>query len=523
MALLHWPEANFGGRGDVRYVIDTDLMDYVNTIYGRLARCVAERPDCVAVIDVLPDGEVRRLTYAQFDQLIDTIGARFPVNRPRFVGIVADHGAEMIAAMMAVLKAGGAYVAAEPSFPRERVRYMMSEANVDFIIASPAYASRFCKRHPVMILSPGTAIAEDAIFEAADTKGDDPAYVLYTSGTTGRPKGVVVTNANVCHYARAFAAEFHPRCGDVMLQCSVCTFDIFVEEVFTTLLSGAALAIAPERDKASAGTLMDFVERHGVTEMSGFPYLLLDMNKLPSIPSSLRLIISEGDVLRAGYIDRLLTMTDADIYNTYGPSETTVCATYFRVNDRDPLDDGTYPIGHPVEGTQVEVLDEKLHPVDRGAPGEICIMGDGVSRGYLRDVPEQANFTTLPDGRQMYRSGDLGYRLPDGNFGFLHRKDTQVMIMGKRVECEEVENVLNAQDEVEAGLIRSDIDSSGLAYLTAYIVPKAGRMFSLKRLKSKLSRYLTPFMIPEFFVTLDHIPLTPNGKVDTHALPKIER
>lgn len=216
-------------------------------------------------------------------------------------------------------------------------------------------------------------------------------------------------------------------------------------------------------------------------------------------------------------------MTDADIYNTYGPSETTVCATYFRVNDRDPLDDGTYPIGHPVEGTQVEVLDEALRTVHRGAPGEICIMGDGVSDGYLRDVPEQANFVTLPDGRRMYRSGDLGYVLPDGNFGFLHRKDTQVMIMGKRVECDEVENILNAQDEVEAGVIRPFTDSQGLSYLAAYIVPKAGRLFSLKRLKKKLSQYLTPFMIPEFFVTLDHIPLTPNGKVDRQALPKIDR
>lgn len=494
-----------------------------NTVYGAFARQVRTAADSVAVTDILPDGNVRRLTYAEFDRLADTIGSRFPVQRPRFVGIVMDHGAEMIAAMMAVLKSGAAYVAAEPTFPRERIRYMMREAAVDFIIVSPRYASRFRKEHKVVEVAAGTTIDAAASFHAADTKPSDLAYVLYTSGTTGRPKGVAVTNANVCHYARAFAAEFHPRQCDVMLQCSVCTFDIFVEEVFTTLLNGAALAIAPEAAKASAAALMEFVERHGVTEMSGFPYLLLDMNKLPRIPRSLRLIISGGDVLRAGYIDRLLTMTDADIYNTYGPSETTVCATYFRVNDRDPLDDGTYPIGHPVEGTQVEVLDEDLRPVHRGAPGEICIMGDGVSDGYLRDVPEQANFVTLPDGRRMYRSGDLGYVLPDGNFGFLHRKDTQVMIMGKRVECDEVENILNAQDEVEAGVIRPFTDSQGLSYLAAYIVPKAGRLFSLKRLKKKLSQYLTPFMIPEFFVTLDHIPLTPNGKVDRQALPKIDR
>ena len=165
-----------------------------------------------------------------------------------------------------------------------------------------------------------------------------------------------------------------------MLQYSVCSFDIFVEEVFTTLLSGAALAIPSAKTKENIHTLMDFVEKNNVTEISGFPYLLLEMNHLPSIPECIRLLISGGDVLRASYVTNLLDK--AEIYNTYGPSETTVCASYFRCNDTIPLQDETYPVGKPVLGTQIEILNEHMVPVKPGEIGEICILGDGVSAGY---------------------------------------------------------------------------------------------------------------------------------------------
>ena len=164
-------------------------------------------------------------------------------------------------------------------------------------------------------------------------------------------------------------------------------------------------------------------------------------------------------------------------------------------------------------------MDKNLKEVEKGSVGEICIFGKGVSRGYINNAPEQANFVTLPDGTRMYRSGDLGYELPDGNIAFLHRRDDQVMILGKRVEPEEVENVLNTCPEVERGVVRAFKDDQGLHYLTAYLIPKEGATF--KGIRTYLSDRLTDFMVPEFFVKVKEIPLTRRGKVDVEALPVV--
>ena len=303
-----------------------------------------------------------------------------------------------------------------------------------------------------------------------------------------------VTNANVCHYVDAFAHEFHPHTGDVMLQYSVCSFDIFVEEVFCSLLNGAALAIPSAADKADLDKLMAFAGRHNVTMISGFPYLIAELNRRPAIPKSLRLLISGGDVLRGAYVARLLDQ--ALVYNTYGPSETTVCASYYRCNGGKVLEDGTYPVGYPVQGTEIRILDEEGRPVAPGKVGELCILGGGVPNGYIGDRA----FTTSSDGMRMYRSGDMGYLLPNGAIAFLHRKDNQVMILGKRVEVAEVESVLYGCAGVDQALAHAFTGEDGLAYLVAYVVPADGGTVRVSALKQEMSAHLTPFMIPEFFV-----------------------
>lgn len=473
-------------------------MDYKRTIYSRFREMVERHPDSPAIIE-----EDRTLTYSELDSMVDAVLSKFYDQKPSFVGIVMHHGAEQIAAMLAVLKSGAAYVPAEPTLPQERIDYMMQTADVDFIIKD-----NYC-RH----------------LKPADKKLDDRstpscvAYVLYTSGTSGKPKGVVVENHSVVNYAEAFENEFHTGPGDIMLQYSVCSFDIFVEEVYTTLLNGAAICIPSFAvHNGSLQGLMAFVKRHGVTIIDGFPYLIAEMNKLPEIPESVKLIISGGDVIRSSYITNLRDK-GVKIYNTYGPSETTVCSNYFRVDNAAPLEDGTFPVGKAVKGVQVKILDKDFNEVPQGETGEICIFGEGVSRGYLGNPPEQENFVTLPDGTRMYRSGDLGYELPDGNLAFLHRRDDQVMILGKRVEPEEVENVLNTCPCVERGVVRAFLDDNGLHYLTAYLIPKEG--CKLHDVKEWLSAQLTDFMVPEFFVKVKNIPLTRRGKVDVDALPVV--
>ncbi|MCH5320007.1 MAG: amino acid adenylation domain-containing protein [Paramuribaculum sp.] len=467
------------------------------TIYARFHNVATLHPDAIAVIQ-----DDRSVTFAELERLIDSIIDKFDGKKHKLIGIVMQHGIMQIAAMLAVLKSGAGYVPAEPFLPAKRRDYMMKTACVSLIIDDD-----FCRDLP-----------EDAPVFEDRSEPDGIAYVLYTSGTTGKPKGVVVENHSVVNYAEAFEAEMKVGIGDVMLQYSVCSFDIFVEEVFASLLNGVALAVpTPEIHNGPLAGLMEFCKRHGVTILDGFPYLIADINKdISLLPPTVKLIISGGDVVRESYITNLKDK-GIKIYNTYGPSETTVCSNYFRIDNAAALDDGTYPIGKSVKGVEVKILGNDLLPVAHGEEGEICIFGKGVGRGYLGNPPEQANFITLPDGTRFYRSGDVGYERPDGNIVFLHRRDDQVMILGRRVEPEEVENVLNEYRGIERGVVHAFIDQGGLHYLVAYIVPRAG--FSLTDLKSWMKSKLVDFMIPEFFVSLKHIPITHRGKLDVNALP----
>ena len=484
-----------------------------NTIYEKFSEVVAEHRNEPAIIET-----VRTLTFGELSNMVDGVAASFPED-VKSVGIAMNHTAEFIACILAVLKCGARYVPAEPEFPRGRINDMMEEADVDFVITEPEYANKL-RKFPVRIADKkfyGECFGKATRPCAA--KPEDPAYVLYTSGTTGRPKGVCVTNANVCHYVRAFANEFHPGPGDIMLQYSVCSFDIFVEEVFASLLNGAALAMPTEEEKRTLQSLMAFVEEQGVTLLSGFPYLIADMNHLDSIPSSLRLLISGGDVLRYVYVDNLLDK--AEVYNTYGPSETTVCASYYRCRDGVVMEDGTYPIGKEVLDVSIKILDADGNEVPDGENGEVVIYGDGVSLGYIGDHDEENKaFETLEDGTRRYRSGDLGYRMPDGNIAFLHRKDDQVMILGKRVEVAEVQSRLYQCKGIRMALVRAMKDEHDLHYLVAYVVPADGNL-KVSELRAELAEHLTPFMIPEFFVQMPAIPLNTNGKPDVAQLPVI--
>ena len=484
-----------------------------NTIYGLFRAMVDRQGDAPAVIE-----DKRIMTFKELSAMVDMIADSFP-DDTKSVGIVMRHRAEMVASIFAVLKTGAMYVPAEPSFPTGRIRYMMDEAKVDFVLTEMQYESKLdgfkqiysdCS---ICMADPGSS---GRIYSQ---NPDDLAYVLYTSGTTGNPKGVSVTNKNVCHYIRAFADEFHPGRGDIMLQYSVCSFDIFVEEVFASLLSGAAIAIPSEDDRNDIPSLMEFVRRHGVTILSGFPYLLADLNHLDSIPTSLRLLISGGDVLRGHHVGNLLDK--AEVYNTYGPSETTVCASYYRCRAGKVLEDGTYPIGKPVLGAEIQILDQAGNRVKPGETGEICILGGGVSRGYIgnHDAENKA-FEKLPDGRVMYRSGDLGYYLPDGNIAFLRRKDTQIMIYGKRVEVMEVESRLYQCSGIEQAVVRAFTDEEGLSYMVAYVVPRNTGL-KISQVRKELAENLTDFMIPEFIVRMPQIPLNANGKPDLTRMPVI--
>lgn len=486
----------------------------MNTVYAQFEEIAKKYPDETAIIE-----NDRTFTFSQLSALTDKICARFSLPLHN-IGIVMSHGAEMIAAMFAVLKCGGCYVPAEPSFPKGRIDEMFGEAKVDFVITEREFAPKFGDYDLFLIddiynEEPNTPRA----CRSAEVFPDTPAYILYTSGTTGRPKGVCVSNGNVCYYARAFDNEFKPSPGDVMLQYSVCTFDIFVEEVFAVLLNGAAIAIPSEEQKEDIKTLIKFIDKNKVSIISGFPYLFEEINKNGEFPASLGLFLSGGDVLRASYIDNVPNRIQ--VYNTYGPSETTVCAAYYNCVDGPVSNDGTYPIGAAVLGAEIKILDKDGKEVKKGETGEITISGEGVSLGYIGDrEAENRAFVTLEDGTRMYKTGDLGYELKNGDIVFLHRKDTQIMINGKRVETAEVQTRLYEIGGIEQAVVRAFKDERGLFYMTAYVV-SAETDITVSDIRKKLAEHLPDYMIPEFFVKLSDIPKNENGKPDGSKLPVV--
>lgn len=438
------------------------------------------------------------------------------VEKEDFVGVVMDHVPDMIIDIFAVLKSGAAYVPMEPTFPRARINYIVRQTGLKYLFTQKTYRDIFDNQTNL--------IFEDECFEGYPKTDTGPVndahntiYVLFTSGTTGAPKGVVVEHGNVCNYVRAFKNEFGITEKDRVLQNSVCTFDIFVEELFPILLTGGALVIADADEKSSVAKLTDLMEREQITILTGFPYLLSDFNHY-RIPESLRLAISGGDVLRREHVDNLLP--HIKIYNTYGPTETTVCAAYYRYR-AVTADTCTIPIGKPVYGAEIYLLDENLKPVAYGEVGEICIASNGVARGYFNNTAETGKyFIDNPYGEgRMYKSGDLGVARAGGNIEFVKRKDQQVMIMGKRVEPSEVENVMAGYGGMEAVVVKAYADENNYPYLVGYFCCR--RKVQLSLLKQHLQNYLPDFMIPEFFVQLERMPETANGKIDRLHLPVV--
>lgn len=504
---------------EVTIMTRTNRDNAEGRIYNAFLDRCAQNPEAMAVVD-----EHGSVTYGQLASMAERIAEQLPKNA-RFVGIIMDHGAEMIAAMLAALKNGAAYVPAEPDFPPDRIGFMLDECQAEAVITQKGYEHLARGGAQIILVEPGTLSEQarqhhDTGFapEPSQAQPQDLAYVLYTSGTTGTPKGVAVENHNVCSYIQAFQHEFHLTPADRMLQHSVCSFDIFVEEVFSTLLAGAALIIAPQAVKEDTESLVTFINANAVSVVDGFPYLMDDLNAASPRPATVRLYISGGDVLHASQVSNLVT--EAKVYNTYGPSETTCCVSYFRCDHGEPEPDGTYAVGRPILGTRIDVVDESLQPVAAGEVGEFLITGGGVSRGYLGHHPEQANFIVDADGSRQYRSGDVGYAKADGNLVFLHRKDDQVMIQGKRVEAKEVENVLMQDPAIHQAVVVPGRDDGGFSFLVAYIVP-AEDQCSLTDLKKRMARHLTPFMIPEFFIKMNSIPLNTHGKPAVEKLPVV--
>lgn len=483
------------------------------TIYSRFKELVNNDPDHPAVID-----ERTCVTYAGLDRLVDTLISRFPSFIPARVGIVMDHSVEMVAAMMAVIKAGAAFVAVEPDFPPGRLVTFLVENGVDFVITQERHAGLLNDFKRLII---GSEIYIDpALHPLPDrSRADRPAYIIYSSTPDGYPLGVAVGNSQVLHFAESFKKTYNISGDDILLQFSACIMNIFIQEIFGALLSGAAVAIPSAATRNDPEKLVKFIDDQYVTVVSGFPYLMMELNAVKALPVTVRLLISSGDVLHAASIGHLLEQVP--VYTTYGPAEATVSVTTYCCNTGIVLPDGTFPIGKPMNGTDVMILDENLREVAPGQEGEICLVGDGLADYYTGDHRADLQpFAVIADGRRVFRTGDMGRQLSDGNYVYLRRKDTEVNILGKKVVTGEVERAIRKSDEVDDCTVVHYTDEQGSAYLVAYVVPKT-RSFRLSWVKNTMAQYVPAYMIPEFFVLLKALPTDAAGVINTFALPVV--
>lgn len=482
------------------------------TIYSRFKNHVGLTPDHPAVID-----EHSCVNYAGLDLMVDTLISHFPSFIPARVGIVMDHGVEMTASLLAVNKSGAAFVAVEPDYPPERIVAFLTENGIDFVITQEKYASIVSMFSRLIVTD--AVLAAPVIHALPDrSNAGHAACILYSTSPSGFPMGVMLGNGQILAMAERFGREFHIGEDDILLQYSACTVNIFLEETFGTLLNGGALAIPSAATRNNAEALMRFADEQYVTVISGFPYLMQELNAMPTLPVTLRLAISGGERLCASQVQHLIEQIP--VYNTYGPAEGTAFATTYCCNEGRALPSGRYPLGSPMEGVDIMLLDSELHPVTDGEEGEICLAGSCVADSFTGDHRAEclSAFATLDDGTRIVRTGDVARRMPDGNLSFVRRREAEVNILGRRVVTSEVERAIMKSGEVDECVVEHYPDEKGTDYLVAYVVPSS-KSFSLSWLKNRIAQYLPSYMVPEFFVLLRELPHTEAGAVNAQALP----
>ena len=446
-----------------------------------------------------------------------------------FVAVLAGRSVPTIIALLGILKAGAAYVPLDPGDPPERLRRLLADCAPVLVLAEDE-ATRLAvmPAMPTLVLGEALAASLDEIGQSPSHESgpDDVACIMYTSGSTGQPKGVVVPHRGVARLVRRQDyAPFGP--SETVLHLAPLAFDASTFEIWGALLNGARLAVVTAA-RPSLDDIAHAIERHRVTVAwftAGLFALLVD-HRIDAL-APLRCIVAGGDVLSPAHVQRAYAqLPECRIVNGYGPTENTTFTTCFAI-PRDGWGGGPLPVGTPIRGTEVHILDADLAPVPPGDIGQICCSGDGLALCYLNQhrLTAAAFVDVDLDGtRRIYLTGDLGRMRPDGALEFLGRRDSQVKISGKRIELGDIENTLRFDPEIDDAVVVARDGPSGAKRLIAYIKPhgswpSSGAARQADAALARLRQKLPDYMVPSAAVVLSEFPLTVNGKVDRARLP----
>ena len=476
------------------------------------------------------------LTYGDLNARANRLANRLRelgVGPDVLVAVCMERSAEMVVAVLAVLKSGGAYVPLDPAYPRERIRFILEDSQAAVAITEERLLDLIGASAPAVVCvdrDREVLAAKSDVLDPAGSyvKPNNLAYVIYTSGSTGKPKGVEVMHHSVVNFLESMRREPGFSARDRLLGVTTLSFDIAGLELYLPLTSGGCVVVAAKGTLADGVALGRMIQDAGITVMQATPVtwrLLLDSGWRGK--TGLK-ILCGGEAFPAELAKRL-AQTGGEVWNLYGPTETTIWSTVYRVRaqaeDGAEQNLGRVPIGRPIANTQVYVLDDKLQPVPDGVAGELFIGGDGLARGYLRR-PELTleRFIISPSGeRRLYRTGDLARRVQDGNFEYLERLDNQIKLRGFRIELGEIESALEQQANIAHAVAMVREDTPGDQRLTAYVVVRQQNGRDVSAIRQALGMKLPEYMIPAQFVFLDTLPLTPNKKVDKRALPVPEK
>jgi len=489
---------------------------------------VTRTPDTIAV-----SYEDQALTYAELNQRANKLAhhlRKLGVDSEVLVGVFLERSLEMVVGLLGILKAGAAYLPLDPSYPPERLSFMLDDAALSVLVTQQELADKLPAHwcYTICLDTEWETIEdEDAQNLSGLVTDENLAYVIYTSGSTGRPKGAMLNHRGVVNCVRWMQETYKLDESDRFLLKTSLNFDPSVWELFWTLATGGRLVVARPGGHLSADYLVEVIRREQVTSVYFVPSMLrvfvgaADVEKI----KSLRRVICGGESLAKETMEGCFArLSGVDLHHSYGPTEASIAASEWQC--APGLHEGAAPIGRPLSNTQIYLLDEYLRPVPVGVAGELYIGGLHVGRGYL-NRPELTAERFIPDpfsrepGVRFYRTGDLARYLPDGKLEFLGRVDSQIKIRGYRIELGEIEAAVSAHPAVKAAvaIIREEAEDK---QLVVYVLPQDDADISAADVRSFLRAKLPDYMVPSWIVMVDDLPLMVNGKVDRRSLPALK-
>ena len=485
-----------------------------------------------AAIAVVFDDE--RLTYGELNARANQLAhylRRQGVGVEQVVGVLMERSLEMVVALLGILKAGAAYLPLDPTYPQERLGYMLSDGGVRVVLTQgPVWREKESElgaavEQVVRVEEQWAEVAGESRERVeSGVRGENLAYVIYTSGSTGNPKGAMNTHRAIHNRLLWMQEAYHLTSDDCVLQKTPFSFDVSVWEFFWPLMTGSRLVMAIPNGHLDSAYLIELIRSEQITTLHFVPSMLQAFLEETGVGrcQSLRRVVCSGETLSVGLQQRFFERVEnCELHNLYGPTEAAVDVTSWQCRIED--ESRTVPIGKPIANLRIYLLDSRQQPVPVGVVGELHIAGMGLGRGYLQR-PELTAERFIPDslggeaGSRLYRSGDLARYMGDGNIEFLGRVDHQVKVRGVRIELGEIEGALNEHPGIRASVVVVQADHRGEKRLVAYVVGEE------KVASSELRRYLRErlpeSMIPQGFVQMERLPLTSSGKIDRRGLPE---